>query len=122
MSRDVHAVARGDVLEHGLEHVRSQEKGVGHLARREDPARADEVQDILELVSQVADAGEIEKLRGALDGVGCPEDPVDDFRVHVFPVRFDLDEVFLDVRDVLSRFGHEFFDEIVKVTHVRLLS
>ena len=102
MLGDVHVVAQGHVFEHALEHVGSLEKGIGYLAGGHDLARADEIQDILQPVGELADVHEIEKLGRSLYGVGRPEDPVDDLGVDLFHLGFYLDEILFDVCNVLS--------------------
>ncbi|OPZ25207.1 MAG: hypothetical protein BWZ01_02592 [Deltaproteobacteria bacterium ADurb.BinA179] len=115
--RNVHVVARRDVLEHALEHVRRLKQGIGHPARGGDFARADQVQDILQPVGELADVHEVEELGRTLDGMCRSEDPVDHLRIHVFHFGFDLYEVFFDVCDVFSRFGYELLDQLVKLAH-----
>jgi hypothetical protein len=98
---DVHGVAGRDVVQHGLEHVRSQSRGPATSLDGISLPERMRLSTYLHPVGKIADVDQIEEFRAALMDVGGPEDPVDDLGVDVLHVRLDLDEIVLDVADVL---------------------
>ena len=91
-----------DAVEQPAQRICRAQDHVRDRVRRDQLLAADEVQDVLEVVRELAQGRVAEEARRTLHGVNRTEDLVDQLDVHVGPGRFDREQVVFDVRQVFQ--------------------